>query len=63
MSEWIKRLAAKNTFQSKVEVDENGEHFIRIPDVLLEKTGWEIGDELEAVKINPETIRVNKKKQ
>ena len=63
MSEFMKRLIAKNTFTSEVKKTEDGELYIEISEDLLNKADLKVGDELIMRKSDPVTISLVKKSE
>lgn len=47
-------------YTTEIQVDENGEYFFILPDELVEKLGWDIGDTIEWV-IEGSSVILSKK--
>lgn len=47
-------------YTTEIQVDDNGEYFFILPDELVEKLGWDIGDTIEWV-IEGSSVILSKK--
>jgi len=62
MSEWMKRLIEKNKGTTvEIKLDDEGEHYIEIPNEWLEKLELAPGDELVWIQTGEHSWSVQKK--